>query len=104
LTLILVLQIWTFCAAFVPRALLLTGSVGALNYQSASPPLRRAYGCLLEHPVLRAWRILNDRNARASLKDSHALLRMLNSWWLILEQVSAQARLTLLLQQIDCSL
>jgi hypothetical protein len=104
LTLILGLQIWMSYAAFVPRALLLTGSVGALNYQSASPPLRRAYGCLRVPQVLRVWRILNDRNARASLKDSRALPRMLNSWWLILEQVSARARLTSLLQQIDCSL
>jgi hypothetical protein len=104
LTLILGLQIWMSYAAFVPRALLLTGSVDVRNYQSASPPLRRAYGCLRAHQVLRVWRILNDRNARASLKDSRALPRMLNSWWLILEQVSARARLTSPLQQIDYSL
>jgi hypothetical protein len=103
LTLILGLQIWMSYAAFVPRALLLTGSVDVRNCQSASPPLRRAYGCLRVHPVLRAWRILNDRNVRASLKDSRALPRMLNSWWLILEQVSARERLISQRQQIDYS-
>jgi hypothetical protein len=102
--LILVLQIWMSYAAFVPRELLLTGSVVARNCQSALPPLRRAYGCLRVHQVLRVWQILNDRNVRASLKDSRALPRMLNSWWLILEQVSALERLISLLQQIDCSL
>jgi hypothetical protein len=103
LTLILGLQIWMSCVAFVPRALLLTGSVDVRNYQSASPPLRRAYGCLRVPQVLRVWQILNDRNVRASLKDSRALLRMLNSWWLILEQVSARARLISQRQQIDYS-
>jgi hypothetical protein len=103
LTLILVLQIWMSYAAFVPRELLLTGSVGARSCQSALPPLLRAYGCLRVHQALRAWRILNDRNVRASLKDSRALPRMLNSWWLILEQVSARARLISQRQQIDYS-